>query len=262
MMTRSTAVKIGIKDINEAEFVRSTERWEPNYLVTPFKDRVSRVRVLATVVSKFVSEDKKYSTVTLDDGSDTISVRVFEEDGWMLKGLAVGDIVDVVGKIKEYREERYISPESIWRIDDPNWELVRKLELLLATKTRSIHGEENDTLKKDIKIEGASPAIAKASESAPEVDTIEVVKEVIESKPRRESKDKPSKEKKDSVKEDSDQKSMILNLIKNMDEGEGVKYITLLKESKLTEEALEAVLNELMQDGDIYEPKIGRFKGV
>ncbi|MFQ5816020.1 MAG: OB-fold nucleic acid binding domain-containing protein, partial [Candidatus Hydrothermarchaeaceae archaeon] len=249
--------------IVDGEFVRSTERWEPNYLVTPFNDRVSRVRVLATVVSEFVSEDKKYSTITLDDGSDTITVRAFKEECEMLGDIDVGDIVDVVGKVKEYQEERYITSESIWRLEDPNWELVRKLELL-AVNARTPSAKEGDAAGVDVKIGEAAPEAAKAAAVVPEANAIEVVEEVVESESGGKSLETgPSKKAEESSDgADKGQKSSILKLIRDMDEGDGVKYVTLLKESGLTEDALEAVLNELMQDGDVYEPKIGRFKGV
>ncbi len=262
-MTRSTAVKIRIKDIVDGEFVRSTERWEPNYVVTSFNDRVSRVRILGSVVSKFVSDDKNYSTVTLDDGSDTITVRTFEEERELLEGIDLGDMVDVVGKVKDYQEERYITPESMWKLDDPNWELVRKLELLSTVKSRTFSEKEVEVPSGDTRtIDEVSPV--PKEDATPEANAIEVVEEVIETEPTdKPSKSKPSKKEKASGKGvDDNQKSSILKLIKDMDEGDGVKYVTLLKESQLAEEALEAVLNDLMGNGDVYEPKIGRFKGI
>ncbi len=263
MIARGTATKIGIKDIADGEFVRSTERWEPNYLVTSFNPKVSRVRVLATVVSTFVSEDKNFSTITLDDGSDTITVRGFEEDREILDGVNLGDIVDVVGKVKEYQEERYITPESIWKIDDPNWELVRRLELLSKTKGQSSIQEVETTPEEKVKFEDESK-LEETSSNIPQAGEIEVVEEVIGVEPVKEPPKEGTQDKPETPSEgkDTDKKSSILKLIRNMDEGDGVKYVTLLRESKLDEDALESVLNDLMADGDVYEPKIGRFKGI
>lgn len=217
MIERSTAIKVRIKDIQEGEYVRAN----PNYVLTPCGERITRARVMATVVARFVSEDERYASITLDDGSDTISVRAFRDEVEFIKKIKEGDLVDVIGKIKEYEGEKYLTAECIRVIDDPNWELVRKLELLLKEREKEKPGKEEET--------------------GIEVEEIKL-----------ESEDE----------EEKDKKLVILNLIEELDEGEGVKYITLLKESGFDEEELESVLTELMQEGEIYEPKIGRFKRV
>jgi predicted transcriptional regulator len=191
---------VRVKDITSGRFLKG-DRFETGQLITELKEQISRVRVLGTVVSKFISDDGKFGSVTLDDGTDTISLRVFGEDVKLIKEIDTGDIVDAVGRVREYEGEKYVSLESVWKIEDPNWELVRKLELVL-----------------------------KASKLA--------------------QKEKP------------DPKGIVLDLIEKSDQGKGVKYVTLLDESGLNEDTLEGVLKELMNEGEIYEPKIGRFKRV
>ncbi|RLG57378.1 MAG: hypothetical protein DRN95_05635 [Candidatus Hydrothermarchaeota archaeon] len=215
MIERSTAIKVRIKDVQEGKYVRAS----PNYVLTPYGEKVARARVMATVVARFVSEDERYASITVDDGSDTISVRAFRDEVGLIKKIKEGDLVDVIGKIKEYKGEKYLTAECIRVIDDPNWELVRKLELLLKEREREKPEEKGET-------------------------SVEVEEIKLESG------------------EEKDKKIVILNLIEELDRGEGVKYITLLKESGFDEEELESVLTELMQEGEIYEPKIGRFKRV
>jgi RPA family protein len=227
--TRDVASKIKIKDIVEGEYVKGSSRWEPNLIITPLNEKISRVRVLGTVVSRFISEDQKYGSITLDDGSDTIAARVFRSDVELIDDIKPGDIVDTIGKVKEYNEEKYINLESAKKVEDPNWELVRKLELLL--KENRARGE------KKIEVSEEEEVPVEVSEEKAKLEVEEEV--VIE-----------------------DSKIVVLNLIEELDSGEGVKYITLLNESGLTDEELENILNELMGDGDIYEPKIGRFKKV
>ncbi len=239
---RGTASKVCIKDVVDGKFVKAAQQFEPNLLLTPLNEKISRIRVMATVVSRFTSEDEKYASLTLDDASETITVRAFREDTELLQDVKPGDIVDVVGKIKEYNEEKYIAPESVTRIEDPNWELVRKLELLL--KEHALRG----------KIEGMKEAEPTAMSQ--EMGAVETKEE----SPATEGSTVVVEE--EVVSEEEDPKLVILTLIEKMDEGEGVKYITLLSESKLEEEKLESVLNELMGEGEVYEPKIGRFKRV
>jgi RPA family protein len=200
-----------VREILEGEFRRGGDRWEPSHVVVG-EERVSRARVMGTVVSKFVSDDRKYGALTIDDGSGAIHCRAFRESVELLLRVKVGDLVDVIGRVKEYDGERYLNLETLWVVGNPNWEIVRRLELL---KRRA-------------------PA-----------RRVEVEKVAEEPEGREE-----------------DPKLFVLNLIESMDEGEGVKYLDLLRESGLDEERLEDLLNELMREGEIYEPKIGRFRRV
>ena len=122
-----TALRTKIKTINEGKYVQQ-EGFEPNYILTQKGTRLSRVRILGTVVGKFASENKKFASLTLDDGSDTIRVKVFNAVS-MFDNIAVGDIVDTVGKIREYNEEIYLIPEVISKVDNPNIEILRELEI-------------------------------------------------------------------------------------------------------------------------------------
>jgi RPA family protein len=126
MQERQVAKKVQIKTINLGDFVKQ-EGFNPSYVdIEGF--RISRVRVLATVIDKFVSEDGNYATLTLDDTTDTIRCKVFR-DLEIIENIEKGDLIDVIGKIKEYNEERYIQPEIIVKIDDSNFEVLRKLEI-------------------------------------------------------------------------------------------------------------------------------------
>ena len=124
---RRIAYKIWIRDLYSGKFVHG-EGWEPNYIDLGER-KISRVNLLATVVSKFTSEDGNYCTITLDDGTETVRVKAFGPDVIKLKDAPIGAIVRFIGRVKEYDGEIYLSPEIIRIIDDPNWLIVHKLEL-------------------------------------------------------------------------------------------------------------------------------------
>ncbi len=146
MQERRVAKKIDIKIVNSGKFVRidrtsEENRYIPNYVESGGM-KISRVRVLATVLDKFVSEDGNYATLTLDDTTDTIRCKIFmnskfedssskqkQVDLETVENIEKGGLVDIIGKVKEYNEERYIQPETIVKIEDPNFEALRKLEL-------------------------------------------------------------------------------------------------------------------------------------
>jgi len=127
MFERQTAKKVMISSLTGGTWERH-EGMNPSFVVTEYGDKVSRVRVLATVVGKFVAEDNNFASITLDDSTDTIRAKTFKTTE-PIGDFAVGDIVDLIGKAKEYNGEIYIIPEIVTKVEDPNMELLRKLEI-------------------------------------------------------------------------------------------------------------------------------------
>lgn len=127
VIERMVAFKVKIADLNNGDWVKN-EGMEPSYVVTKRGDKVGRARILATVVSKFISEDKEFASVTLDDGSGTIRVKSFKTVK-PLEKLEEGNVIDAIGKIREFNGEVYVVPETIRKVDDPNLETLRMLEL-------------------------------------------------------------------------------------------------------------------------------------
>ncbi len=124
---RQTAMKVRIVDLVSGEFVRK-EGMEPSYVVTPRKDSVSRARIVGTVVSKFVSEDGNFASITLDDSTATIQGKVWKETG-IIAGTNVGELVSLIGKVREYEGDIYVVPEIITTLS-PDEESMLRLEIL------------------------------------------------------------------------------------------------------------------------------------
>lgn len=138
---RQVSKGIWINDIVTREVVKGSG-WDPSYIVVNGHN-ISRVNLVATVVSKFVSEDGNYGSITLDDGSETIRVKAFGPDVIKVENTTVGKLIRFSGKIKEYNEEIYLAPEIIRNLEDPNWIVVHRLLL----------GEPKSDIKQEIKIE-------------------------------------------------------------------------------------------------------------
>lgn len=119
---RQIAYKIKIKDILEGSY-HQQEGWNPNYLLTQNQKKISRVNLIAVIVSQ--NQDQTYNYV-LDDGSGQITLRMFELPK---KNIQVGDTILTISKIREYNNQRYLFPEIIKKITNPKWIEVRKLEL-------------------------------------------------------------------------------------------------------------------------------------
>jgi len=123
---RQVAYKVRLASLHTTPYIKQ-EGWDPNYVVLNGK-QVSRVHVVATVVGKFMAEDGNYGAITLDDGTDTIRVKAFGPDVKTIEVAEVGKLVRFVGKVKEYNNEIYLSPEIVREVS-PNWLIVHKLEL-------------------------------------------------------------------------------------------------------------------------------------
>ncbi|MEK6918908.1 MAG: OB-fold nucleic acid binding domain-containing protein [Nanoarchaeota archaeon] len=90
---------------------------------------IIRVNIVANVVDKFSSEgEKQYSTLTIDDASGQLRLKMFGDDVLRFEAINPGDTVMVIGLCRFFNNEVYLSPEII-TIKDPRYLLVRKLEL-------------------------------------------------------------------------------------------------------------------------------------
>jgi len=193
-MERMTARKIRVADITNGKWVKN-EGLEPSFIVTPSGEQVSRARIMGTVVSKFVSEDENFASITVDDSTDTIRAKTFKT-AKPLDVIQIGDMVDLIGKVREYNAEVYIMPEIVRKITDPNLELLRRLELIVKYKnqqkgeapaTQFVSAKEDrSALKKKvmevIETDRAGVAYAKILEmvNMPETQIESVVNEFLE----------------------------------------------------------------------------------
>ena len=119
---RQVAYKIKVKDILDSQYFQE-EGWKPNYLLTKNNRKVSRVNLLAAVVNKL---DQPQKNIIIDDGSGRIPLRVFEP---LKIEPEIGDIVLVIGRPRQFNDEKFIMPEIIKKLKDPRWVAVRKKEL-------------------------------------------------------------------------------------------------------------------------------------
>jgi len=93
-----------------------------------------------------VAEDENFASITLDDTTDTIRAKVFKT-AKPLDTVELGNLVDVIGKVREWNGEIYIIPEIVHKIEDPNLELLRRLELAAKGQTPRAEGSEPEGQK-------------------------------------------------------------------------------------------------------------------
>ena len=91
--------------------------------------RLIRINVIGNVIERFSGEgEKRFSTITIDDASGQIKLRMFSESVDKFSGFIEGQTILVIGVLRYFNNEIYIIPEIIKQIA-PEYLLVRKLEL-------------------------------------------------------------------------------------------------------------------------------------
>ena|SRR3989344_7934604 len=125
---RQTAYKLWISSIQNSLFTKTIEEFSPNYITFDNK-KISRVNIIASVINKY--ETLNYISLLVDDSSSQISIKVWNENIPLLKNVNNGDIILIVGKLKQssLNNTIYIAPDFVKKTT-LNFELLRKLELL------------------------------------------------------------------------------------------------------------------------------------
>ncbi len=238
---RLTSIKTRIADINSGSFV-VLPGFESNYVLTKDGMRLSRVRVLATVVDKFLSDSGKYAAITLDDATDTIRAKAFNAVS-VFDPFAAGDVVDFIGKVREYQGELYLVPELIKKVGDPNYELLRELEI---RKRNRDWGRKRDTV----------------FEYQKQVSDITELKKMLKERFDVSPKDVEAilQTEQEVPAEQLEVKDTVLRLIVEMDKGSGCDYSELMEKSGVDESTLDAIINEFLEEGTCFEPRPGKIK--
>lgn len=244
---RLTAKRALVEDLVSGRYFRQ-EGFKSNYLITPRGQRVSRVKLVATVTTKFVNDDESYAFIVLDDETETIRAKFFQDLGDYEK-VEEGDLVLCVGKVQEYEGEIYINSEILKEVEDPNLmtlnlvEVVEELKSLEEDKERleELRDEHPDNgeevFAEEVGIERAE-AIIKA-ESLEEEDSF------------GESEEEEDK---------SELRNEVLEAIEDIDEGEGASYEDIIDEVEAEESDIDNVVNDLLTEGTCFEPRPGKIK--
>jgi RPA family protein len=120
---RQIAYKVLVKRILDGEYIKE-EGWTPNYIIID-GEKVSRINIVGVIVS--INEERENKELLLEDKSGRIPIRIFEQTE-NNKHLSIGDIVTVIGRPREYGEEKYVVPEIIKKVEK-GWLELRLIEL-------------------------------------------------------------------------------------------------------------------------------------
>ena len=236
---RMPAIKTDIKNINAGKFSKGVKEFDPNYVVTENKRKISRARISGVVIDKNISEDGRYGTLTIDDGEDSIRLRVFDSTS-LIENIELGTFIDAIGKVKEYNGEKYIIPENIHALEEKFKEL-RKLEI---KKDK----EDWERIKKII------------SEKKSECADIEELKKIMKNEFGIDEYEVDSVLVTDEPSQEKSKDDIVLEIIDNSNDVDGCEYSTIIEKSGLPEEEIEPIINRFLEHGICFEPKPGKLK--
>jgi len=261
MIERQTARKVRIKDVVNGRWVKK-EGMEPSYAITFYSEKVSRVGIAGTVVATFTSENENFRTVTVDDSTETIRIKAFKppETGSddrseasriekamksfdVLNKIKTGELVSIIGRLREYHDEIYIMPELVKKITHQE-EIIHRLETAekitgvkktgeLISRLREKYQDDNNIIEyikrtyPDIKEYWISLSLNRSDE--PRDDRLELRKQIMK----------------------------IIEV-----SADGIKYTDLLSKIKGHDTDIEAVINDLLNEGVCYEPMPGIIKKI
>lgn len=123
---RNIAYKVRIGSILSGSQTIENERLQS---VDIEGNKVVRINLIANIIDKYIQEgEKQFGSVTLDDASGQIKMKSFGDDVTAFEELNQGDTVQVVGLLRSWKDEIYITPEIIKK-KEPGFLLVRKMEI-------------------------------------------------------------------------------------------------------------------------------------
>ncbi|MEM4326276.1 MAG: OB-fold nucleic acid binding domain-containing protein [Candidatus Pacearchaeota archaeon] len=173
---RHVAYKLRIGDILIGTPVIDGERF--SFLELGDK-KVVRVNLIGNIIDKYESvgntdgEGKKYLFLSLDDGSGQIRLKLFGEDCEKFKHIVQGQTVVVIGNLKYWNNEIYITPEIIREVD-VKYLLLRKLEI---ERGHSSNLETNKVKEKILSIRDRILDLIKGAEERGGIEYTEIFSE-------------------------------------------------------------------------------------
>lgn len=230
-----TAYKLYIKDIKEGQILKTHE--DRSYFTTKFHLNAFKVRLLGTIFNLLTYDPdeaagrKEAAYIILDDGTEQIRLKTWEPTLLeKIKKLKIGQIIDVIGSVREYNNEIYISPNIIIPVIDINVELLRDLDIIEFRKSF-----------KSIK----APRDLDSKVTPEQIQTPKQVEDQVQA---------------DGEDLDDDASKVIMDLIQELDEGEGVEIHQIKERCQLSDEILKKHIQYLYENGFIYEPSLQRYK--
>ncbi|MBT5021603.1 hypothetical protein HOK51_11260 [Candidatus Woesearchaeota archaeon] len=253
---RNIAFKVRINDILTRPFFKQ-EGFESDY-VDFTSHKISRVNIMGVIISTSQEEGQvSFNNFILDDGSGRISLRTFDQNSNIK--AEIGDMVQIVGRIREFGSERYIVPETINKVS-PDWIKVRNKELDFIYENFYVLPElpTQPTTNQPINQSSSQPQTTQANNTINSTNSKSNLTDnnsIIESD---ETVMDSIQDPKTPTNTTNDPIEIIIKFIRELDDGRGASFENIVEKSKL--DNAESLLKNLMINGEIFEITPGKYK--
>lgn len=210
----------------------------------------TRVNLIGNIIDKFESEQKPYAAITIDDGTGTVRIKTFSDTISMLKDFNQGDTVNVIGKLAFFNEEIYILPEIV-KESSITWLIARKLELEKEFGKDIVKRlSEQQSREQSASQSTQSSTQQEQQEQQPLQEKQKTYEEHISNEPQEQGTQQG---------QEQSTKDEILGKIKNS-EPEGLDIDKIILQMNKPVDEINSTITELLESGEIYEPKPGRLR--
>jgi len=231
------------------------EDWNPNYI--QFNNiKIYRLNMIGIIVDK---NEVPYPSLILDDGFGTIRVRSFESTD-LFDDFNIGDIVLIIGKPREFAEEKYILCENIKKLENQKWLEYRKKLFNIKFK-RELEEIKSKGQNKNSNKEEIIDFNKRANEESEEGMLYSDEKETEEIKMNfdEEISDDEEDEEKNGTKEAKKHPTtIIIETIKKLDKGDGASIEDLERNTNIKD--IDEIIKRLIREGEIYKCSPDRVK--
>ncbi|WP_297070980.1 OB-fold nucleic acid binding domain-containing protein [Thermococcus sp.] len=265
MRKRLSASRVYIKDILEGYYVKSEGDFEPNYVITRDARKVYRVKLVATVVrDPVISEDETYGKLQIDDGTGTIWVLGFRDDTRFIRLVKKGDLIQIIGKVGEWRDDKQVLVEGVTPVH-PNMWILHRFEALKEKVGHSKKAKEAFEIYDKYGITAKAKVIAKnrgiSEDLLMTIDELYTL--MLEQRSMEEElfeEEAEGEEKKEVNPELEKAKRAVMKLLREKGKALSHKFITKKLSQEFSEEMIEEAVTQLLAEGEIYEPEIGYYE--
>lgn len=256
---RQVAKKCTVATIQSGNYVKQ-EGWAPNYIESGI-GHISRAHLVGVAVQQ-VSDTE----FLFDDGTGKISVRSFESNFTLPN---IGALVRLIGKPREYQDQRYLIPEIVKMLDNPGWAKLHQQDTkgqdqLKVPEPSPVSAPEAPSMVEEEVVASEPITVAQAvAPEAPSIAPAQPVHEAVEAAPVEIAPAPEPVAEEPQVEAPTQQggqdpHTIIYTLIKNMDEGAGADYEEVVSKSNLDNG--ESIIESLMKEGEIFLIAPGKLK--
>lgn len=232
------------------------EDWNPNYI--QFNNiKIYRVNMIGIIVDK---NEAPYPSLVIDDGFGTIRARSFESPE-LFNDFNIGEIVLIIGKPREFSEEKYILCENIKKLENQKWiEYRKKLfnikfkkeleEINIKESNKNLNKEEGIRDINKVNKEETEEEMPYSDEKEPEEIKMNFDEEI--------SDDEEDEEKNATKEAKKHPTTIIIETIKNLDKGDGASIEDLERNTNIKD--IDEIIKRLIREGEIYKCSPDRVK--